>query len=384
MSKFYFFAYVGGDAYENRNELLPARKKQAISRQRKTYKKKSNKFESRTANFECSICRKKYNSEINLSKHMKRMHKTKNIQLKKTSLLPVHFTNTLINEDVEIICTICNKKMELLTDLRRHLVRSHKLKGQKLYDTLSAQSSKRVKKVVSVVKSFQCEICSRSFVFKLQLREHIRSAHTKERPLKCKDCNKSFMRFSTLYTHQQTHEEPKYKCIPCNRMFSQAGGLYHHNKRHHNDGVRPYKCKVCSKTFTTRHGLTEHNKIHGEAKYSCEICGQKFKQITGLGHHRKYLHNNDLRPYKCLTCEATFKTTQDVTKHKWLVHVEKENYVKCYICGEKSKNKYSLTSHIKGMHGDPTKVACGYCDYTTTIKPYLLLHIRKKHSNKIV
>ena len=58
------------------------------------------------------------------------------------------------------------------------------------------------------------------------LTYHVRSAHTKERPYQCPDCDKSFPQLVKLKRHRLQHT-----------------------------GEKPFSCDVCGKSFKTRYHM---------------------------------------------------------------------------------------------------------------------------------
>ena len=95
---------------------------------------------------------------------------------------------------------------------------------------------------------YPCEMCQRVFKSSSHLTYHVRSVHTKERPYKCRICDKSFHQSVKLKRHSLLHT-----------------------------GERPFTCDLCSKSFKTNYHLKEHRNIHTtERHHPCDQCDISF------------------------------------------------------------------------------------------------------------
>ena len=57
-------------------------------------------------------------------------------------------------------------------------------------------------------KSFECDICSKKYATKCELKQHVGSSHKEKRPYKCKTCSFRFQYKKFLEKHtNEVHEE---------------------------------------------------------------------------------------------------------------------------------------------------------------------------------
>lgn len=111
-----------------------------------------------------------------------------------------------------------------------------------------------------------------------------------EKPYRCKQCNKSFSAYSSLYVHNRIHTGQRpYSCKYCGKKFTHASGLKRHVRCH--TGERPYPCPLCPSAFADRGALRSHIRTHtGERPYKCNWCGKTYTQPSSLKVHKRTLH----------------------------------------------------------------------------------------------
>ncbi|KAE8233166.1 hypothetical protein CF326_g1795 [Tilletia indica] len=127
----------------------------------------------------------------------------------------------------------------------------------------------------------QCHICQKRFTETMTLSQHIRAAHTTERPYKCDfpGCNKAFSVAGSLTIHKRTHSgEKPFKCPfeGCDKAFAESSNLSKHVRVH--TGARPFICPECGHGFARPDGLERHKKVHLRQRE------KESKELEGGGH----------------------------------------------------------------------------------------------------
>ena len=115
----------------------------------------------------------------------------------------------------------------------------------------------------------------------------------------CDVCGKRCGSKNGLTDHLQTHPEVKF-CHVCCACFKKDIELIRHMEGNH-EGEKPFKCHECGKAFLRRDNLVMHIRIHtGEKPFGCPFCGRSFAQSSYLSIHKR-LHTGE-KPYCCRVC----------------------------------------------------------------------------------
>ena len=168
----------------------------------------------------------------------------------------------------EIKCKHCGKKFLNHSKLNQHLL-SHENrlfvcmaegceKSFKLKRYLIQHS-----KVHEEKRGLNCQLCNKLLAGPRELKAHLR-VHTGEKPYFCKECGASFRNRSTCNTHMKVHSNQRNHVCPepqCNHAFIQLGDLRKHMRSKHTN-ERPFSCDQCGKTFARSDYLLKHMRAH--------------------------------------------------------------------------------------------------------------------------
>ncbi|XP_028966798.1 histone-lysine N-methyltransferase PRDM9-like [Galendromus occidentalis] len=175
-------------------------------------------------------------------------------------------------------------------------------------------------------KNFKCEYkgCGYATYCKRTLNRHTRCVHLKIRTAFCDLCSKSFFCKKDLRQHQnKLHNvfkvEKIYKCRPHKASYNTAEEL----KQHREEmlaSVKPkykYQCEVCC--YSTAYPTTykTHMSCHTEErKFACDQCEKTFKLSVSLKEHLMTHENADPDRFACLFCGKRCRTSVELRSHK--------------------------------------------------------------------
>lgn len=198
---------------------------------------------------------------------------------------------------------------------------------------LLEKSTMKIKpEAVSEKIRVQCEICLKVLSNVKYLKEHMILQHLNNAPYVCdkKGCNKKFTDWSLMEKHQKKHEGKfEFKCTYCSKDFVQRKTLNQHLKKSHQisqeeiDKIQKANetCSECGLVFKNSQKLSEHKAILHQMgdKFQCDFCGKIFFSRIVLISHQKY-HKSSDKKKKCLKCPSTFIEAKGLKTHMRRVH----------------------------------------------------------------
>ena len=193
-------------------------------------------------------------------------------------------------------------------------------------------------------RHFICDICGNHYIFSKRAVTHIISVHDTE----LEDV------VSALSIRKK--EKVLKRCDICGYETKEPNFFYIHFHRYFRHsvplpkGMQPFKCEICGKECFTRFQLKDHKLIHQEGTpFICENCGQGFNSRTCLTSHMFHKHSK-IRNHKCTDygCDKSFKTRTQLLVHNRSHTGEKP--FQCPDCQYKSTTRGNLRLHLTNKH----------------------------------
>lgn len=203
------------------------------------------------------------------------------------------------------------------------------------------------------IKVYACDMCPFQTDMRHKLNTHMKR-HMNKLDYKCQfeGCNSAFLSQGLLTVHERKHTRDKLPtCEVCSKTFINKVGLLNHMSYIHK-GLKRFLCSECPTMLASATSLRQHMSIHkGTRNYLCDECGKSFRMGKALQSHMET--HTEQRQYACTHCEKTFKQKSVLQKHVRVVHTESSrNKFTCETCGRRFPYPYLLHHHTTVAHPD--------------------------------
>ena len=193
-----------------------------------------------------------------------------------------------------------------------------------------------------------CPYCDKKFIEQYQKKKHVEKEH-KDKKLKCFECEKSFQCQQSLDYHKlsnHTANAPKsHSCNICNKSFIAKVTLKNHIKYMHSE-ERKFECTKCDSKFKQRKHLNQHSRnVHGldprkedywqdlkRKTFQCKKCPENFIKKNDLEAHIQEKHST-MDTFTCDQCANIYRYQKNLLQHKLDKHGPEVNRYECPDCG---------------------------------------------------
>ena len=289
---------------------------------------------------------------------------------------------------------------------------------------------------------FDCSDCGKAFSSNTSLRRHKLAVHERLRPFACAMCRKCFRQCSDLTRHLQHHQRqsregekaepaPENAAGPTARPSSEDCSLTFPSGGDHSEEIaveppddtsndpdftikpssatseqllqkqpsqRPQRLRaqsrisaitkliapkrravICEKAAApTEIEASESDPSTAKRWFGCNRCSRTCANSAELEAHKCAL-----KQYKCGQCGATFIKSGFLKQHQQTAHANRKSH-RCERCNKPFMTSGSLRQHQKSntcvkYHCASELFSCTFCQFSFTMKSYLVKHIKRHH-----
>jgi KRAB domain-containing zinc finger protein len=322
--------------------------------------------------FKCSLCTRDFNTKADLTQHLYRSHKSRDLK--------------------ELYCIRCAKKFDDPEEYKSHTQKHLELRRAELGDDDGGN--------IKNVKDFECKTCGEKFQRKKNLYKHISNIHDKGAKIYCSACKITYIGDKIYYDHfDLVHSDLKFKCDTCGKRVKTVQSLDRHKMNSHMNN-QAYYCEHCpSRVFRTKDSFRHHKRVHLKqiasgtgiqeikSKYLSQIKVSLIKDFnnTEANFSNEGYETKHCREF-CSFCKTTFKTAAEYLQHFSRDHSNMK--IACPICDKRFVKTYSLNRHIESFHNsNEGSIFCDICPSRTfrhvyQIREHMRLHLKQSIQGK--
>ncbi|ODM93887.1 putative zinc finger protein [Orchesella cincta] len=212
---------------------------------------------------------------------------------------------------------------------------------------------------------YNCLECDKVFSKIVGYQDHYNWKHGDSLPIhKCSKCELSFVSTHRLNRHLKSHEEKAKLDLDNNKIASVDAP------------DNPLRCNECNKTFVDESRLRFHSWYHSSKK--CSVCEEKFIKFVDFSNHMKLAHNEEILE-TCHICRKTMKSRFSLIKHLRIMHGPQTKDHLCPYCGRGFRDNLYLSRHMACSHPEEchegAKHSCPHCKQKFRLNLVLKRHL---------
>ncbi|XP_052859864.1 zinc finger protein 58-like [Anopheles cruzii] len=220
-------------------------------------------------------------------------------------------------------CDVCQKNYTCIRSLNLHKLNSHGTAEDKPFkcDKCHQSFSKQHLLTAHLVRHVQeqCEICKKILSSNQALKVHVAQIHGPDSNQICATCGKAFRTKRAMERHIEQHlgvdSIEKVQCNICSKWFNGKYNLKKHVRFSHIEQGQEFECEICLHKYPNTRALIYHKqRVHVEEKFACEFCGKRFKRKIYLKEHIARHTGQPL--YSCNICNASFNSNGNLYAHR--------------------------------------------------------------------
>lgn len=278
---------------------------------------------------------------------------------------------------------------------------------------------------------FVCDLCPYLCTADNKIKEHLESAHVKNKTValkaktkfKCPGCQNVFFHKLSLRSHlihdhgviiselkpiiqaivqYSSEDKPEKKAVrvyPENNQGASSKELHLTEmevKRpikleepvKHNIAVgiigrlisSKQSCTVagCKVALQSVENINYHISCHKDNGFTCLVCNEYYVFWKQLSSHLWRLHKIDMELYSCDKCSYKSVSLAKLNNVHKLIHSDVKAYV-CNVCKKAFKNSKQLRNHKITHKSERMKYSCGICSKPFVDKRQLKIHMNVVH-----
>ncbi|XP_045600841.1 zinc finger protein 271 isoform X5 [Procambarus clarkii] len=344
------------------------------------------------AAFTCVVCRLTLSSSVDYCTHMETHQAEAALLSAEDQSGKTEVTDSVQNsvdifedEQSQLWCNLCQKKLKSSVALKRHLQRVHGERPSFQCEIcfLRFQSSGGLldHTETHTTGAVQCPLCEKQFAKFHHLRSHCDAVHVDTASFRCQHCSYVAKSINALFTHvlvrhpDQLGLARNVRCTKCGEKFHSGRELSQHKAARHAELVECIHCgKQLSKYLIASHINEKHTREH---KSECSFCGQAFFNQGKLSEHVKRHHLREhYARFICHICNKAYITRHELLRHT-AAHQNERRY-KCEFCSRAYFKAGDLTYHRRTHTGERPH-GCTSCEAAFSRPSELTTHLARAH-----